>query len=292
MVDKLIGKTYKSLRLLKKIEAKAVASEQLSYSQLLKFEQGKTSLTIEKLMYALTQIGSTLGDFEYLYYEQADYLPLQIGGAIFRTYWERNSSKLQKLVNELKDDLAKYPDDPRYFIYLVQAESFLAQVDKDFKISDAGILKIYDYLMGVSQWWMLECEILMNCASIFSDHQLRELVHKMINPGVQYRNPDALQSHINAALLSSIRVLIANKHFEPLREIFDYLDAHILPDYNMYERAMFAYFKVLYRFRKNPSKESLLAVESCIEAFKLLECFGLANLATEELERYKKESHI
>ncbi|MDR0299297.1 MAG: hypothetical protein LBI13_04360 [Streptococcaceae bacterium] len=65
-----------------------------------------------------------------------------------------------------------------------------------------------------------------------------------------------------------------------------------LPDFNMYERAMFTYLKLLYKFRSNPSVETLAPCENCLEAFKTLGCFGVANQESRLLENYRKESHI
>ncbi len=290
-MDNLFGKTFKHLRLMKNVEAKSIACDGLSYSQLMRFEAGKTSLTVEKLMLALHAIGTNFVEFEYAYYELAE-SDLLIGRDIWQSYWQRNIAKLELLIDQLEQKIQAKPDDFNYLLYKVQAEAFLKQLQPSYLPPQEDIKKIVQYLLTINQWWYTECELLMNSASIFSDKQLRDLTHKMLNPEIKFRNSDALQMKIDAALLSVIRVLIANKHFDPLHEIFDYLDAHVLPDYNMYERAMFAYFKTLYRFRKAPSKETLAPVERCIEAFKILDCFGLANYAADEVKRYCKESHI
>ncbi|AYG00240.1 hypothetical protein D7I46_03540 [Lactococcus allomyrinae] len=286
-----LGKAYKSLRLMRNIEAKSIACENLSYSQLMKFEAGKTTLTIDKLMVALNGIGTTLMDFEYAYHELEENKN-STSWQIWQSFWQRNIAKLEILIEQQNQELLKNPDDTAVFLYKMQAEAFLKQLNPRYHVSQTDVDHLVSHLLNISQWWYVECEILMNCAVLFSDKQLADLTNQMISPKVQVRNWEILQGKIDAALLSVIRIFIANKHFGPLREIFNYLEAHVLPDYNMYERAMFAYFKALYKFRKQSNSEHLADVERCIDAFKVLECFGLANLAAEELERYKKESHI
>ncbi len=77
-----------------------------------------------------------------------------------------------------------------------------------------------------------------------------------------------------------------------MREIFAYLDTHILPDCYMYERAMFTYFKALCKFRKASFADNLVPLEQYLFSFKALGCFELANQAQDEISQYRREAHI
>lgn len=73
-----LGELYKELRMARGLKQKDVAKDNLSVSQLSKFENGQTMLAADKLLLAIQGIHMTFSEFGYALtqYQESDFLKL------------------------------------------------------------------------------------------------------------------------------------------------------------------------------------------------------------------------
>ncbi|MDR0299858.1 MAG: hypothetical protein LBI13_07220 [Streptococcaceae bacterium] len=288
-MNEAFGKTFQALRKAKGIESKAVQSDSLSYSQLMRFEQGKTSLTIEKLFSALNAINVNFAEFQAAYYKIAEPESLYLSEQVWQAYWEQNPVKIEKILakNAPTNRGVTHHNDQKIVLAQLKAKALLSQLDTNFTLSKLENKQLYRSLIKLKQWTKNDCLLLMSTASVFTLEQLSELANSMIMTSTHIFSEEDLQSHIDSVLLTIIRLLIKRNFLLSIPEIFAYLDQHVLPDFNMYERAMLTYLRALYHYRKNPSAENRAAVDTLISAFTVFECSNLANRAKTELQAFK-----
>lgn len=294
-MDDSYGTALKTFRQQKNVEAKALANEMISYPQLLKFENGQTMISVEKLFYLLDSLNVSAAEYENVRLaiaqrtEEKLFFNRQTGEA----FWHKNIAKLNHLLKEAQKKLESDPINKRYQINVIDIKACLHRLNPSYLIAQNEVQQLMNYLISINEWSYFEAWLLSNTVEIFSDIQARTLVNKMIHPKIQMIHDKSTQSRINLALLNTISYFIENQHFTPIHEWFDYLDSHISSDLAMYDRAGLEYHKALLRFCQAPKiPENLAHVERCIAAFETLGCFNLVNIMSDELNRYKKKYHI
>ncbi|MGX7071411.1 helix-turn-helix transcriptional regulator [Helcococcus kunzii] len=62
-----LGKTFKELRISRKLTLQEIANDEFSISMLSKFENGKTEISVNKLNMALSNLHMSINEFYYLY---------------------------------------------------------------------------------------------------------------------------------------------------------------------------------------------------------------------------------
>lgn len=292
-MDQSFGAAIKKLRLAKGIEAKAIASPIISYSQLLKFENGQNLITVEKLSYILNFINISPQEFEHVRFGLSDTKNFLFDVQVEEAFWHKNTAKLKRLLQDTKEELSLHPENKRNYLNLLEIKAVLHRINSKNKLSKKEIISLTHYLSSVKTWSNYEAWLFLNSVELFSDSQLRELVDAMIHPKVPSIITNNTQSKINTALLNVISIFIQSKHFSPIPDWFSYLDKHIHSDIDMYERAILAYHKALFEYRQEPKSDvNINQVEKCISAFEILGCFDLVNMMLEEFQSYKKESQI
>ncbi|MDR0298468.1 MAG: hypothetical protein LBI13_00015 [Streptococcaceae bacterium] len=290
-MNDLLGKTHRLLRESKNIAVKEMAGEKISFSQLHKFENGTSSIIVEKLAYLLDYLNISAEEFESTFiYLNKDAVTMR---EIAEAFWAKNTAKLRYYMEKENSLLVKNPENLNHFLNVMQVKSALRFLDKRYTISEKEIRRLERYLFSLKEWSGYDIWLFGNCVDFFTDSDLRKLTYKMLHPEVQNIKTSLIQSRLNQVVINLISVHIENKHFTPVDELFSYLEHHFRPGLDMTDRAMLSFYKKLVEFRKDPlSQEKLINVEKCIAAFDTLGCFDLVNLLTEELERYKIRTHI
>jgi Rgg/GadR/MutR family transcriptional activator len=288
-MDSLLGQTHKKLRESKNTTVKEMAGSQISFSQLHKFENGTSSITVEKLAYLLNRLNISAEEFESTFiYLNKDAVTMR---EIAEAFWAKNTAKLRYYMEKENFLLVNNPENLNHFLNVMQIKSALRFLDKRYTISEKEIRRLERYLFSLKEWSGYDIWLFGNCVEFFMDSDLRKLTHKMLYPEVQNIKTSLIQSRLNQVVINLISVHINNKHFTPVDELFSYLEHHFRPGLDMTDRAMLSFYKKLVEFRKNPfSQDKLRDVEKCISAFETLDCFDLVNLLNDELGKYK--THI
>lgn len=291
-MEKSFGYTAKKLRIAKNINVKDIAGKEISYPQILKFENGQTMISIDKLSYILNYINVSPEEFEQARHELIKTSDLALNQQVDAAFWSKNISKLKYLLKDAQASLLNFPDNPRYIMNIIEIKAALFYLDDNYITSKYDIDDLVEYLLSINEWSKYEIWLFSNCTGLFSntkdDKCLRELTNKMLYTESHNFHSKANQSKINIALMNVISIFISNQHYDPIHDWFLYLEEHVYSDIDMYERATLTYLKALYNFRRdNCNQHKLEKVEKCISAFETLGCFDLVNLMNDELNGYK-----
>lgn len=294
-MDQSFGLALKRLRQSKNIEAKALAGEHISYPQLLKFEAGKSMISVDKLFFLLDSINISAEEYERtrseiaLLHHENIFFNRQVGQA----FWNKNTSKLEYLLKEAIEKQSKHLENQRYQLNVIDIKAALHRLNPNYQISKNEIQFLVNYLSGIKEWSFYEAWLFSNTTEIFSDVQARALVNQMIYPKHQNIVSKRTQQEINLALLNTISHFIETEHFSPVQGWLNYLETHISSDLNLYDRAGLEYHSALLQFCETPQNpERLEKVQRCIAAFETLGCFKLADIMKNEVEIYKNKYHI
>lgn len=282
MIDQTIGQTFKRLRLSKNMSAKEVASEVLSYPQLMKFEKGDSQITVEKLFDALLHINISFKEFQRAYQTLSDSENLKFNGYLFMAFFQKNKAKLEALLKETRQLRILEPDKKRHRLNEIEIEALLYELDKDRQIPLSDIQFLSNYLLSVKEWSEYEIWLFTNTTNLYEAENLSQLVNQMLFPEDNLIWLAKNQRKKNLALLNVIKQLILQGDFKQSQKYLSYLRKQSLYDLDMHEKSLLVASEALFDLAQTPGNLSALKkYRSCLEALELFECFDSINFLTD-----------
>ncbi|QEY06923.1 Rgg/GadR/MutR family transcriptional regulator [Streptococcus ratti] len=164
-----LGELYRDLRIARGLKLKDVARENLSLSQLSRFENGQTMLTADKLLLAIEAIHMTFPEFSYAvnHYQETIYF--------------KRSQQLAQLYNQhdidgLKTMLEDIEGDEVFDVYeklnKLVVKVALFNLDKSYQVPDDDKKLLVNYLYAIEEWTTYELYIFGNTMTALSNEDL------------------------------------------------------------------------------------------------------------------------
>lgn len=154
MGDKMFGGTIKKIRKSKNMTLKEAAGEALSISQLSRFENGLTIITIDLFYDILINLNTSTDEFNYIMALDNKNNLNQYFDRIEKYTNSRQYDQLEALIDDIKAQNPAPYSWEQFLIYFIQS---LIALDKNYEqeISPA----VLDYLMQVEVWGEMELRI-------------------------------------------------------------------------------------------------------------------------------------
>jgi Rgg/GadR/MutR family transcriptional activator len=286
-MNPLLGKTFKKLRKSKSVESKGIPALLISYSQLMRFENGENDISADKFFRLLREINLTAEEFELSYLTIQGDAEFSIISKLFSVTMDKKSSELRHLLEKTEKSIERNPKNQRLKLDGIVIKALLQQLGEEADLKGTEIAYLARFLVSVNEWSRYEVFLFGNCVDLFTIEQLKVLTEKILYPKTQNISSDYLQSNLNFSLLNIVSRYITIEYFSSIHEIFSYLEKHIDARSNMLERALFVYSKKLLAYRQEPTEQNYEAVKECISAFKTFECFYIAEKAEIELQNFR-----
>jgi len=266
VMDTNLGRTFRRLRKFKNMEIKEVASEDISYAQISKFERGQTDMTLTKFLSSLEAINVTLEEF----YHEAYFSNLPKGSLFNYDFCQKfeikDKEKLQQLLKIETDLLTLHPSIKRYKLNIIQIKSQLHLIDPNMQVNKKDILYLKEYLLSINKFCAYELYLYSSCLHLLENKTQEQLIQKIISSeNGYYLNPKILK-----IILRLIPIFIENNFLDSLPLLFTYLESHTKSDLFFYEKVTMVYLKALYDLKINPENhEASSLLNSYAEVFKL-----------------------
>ena len=234
-MDPHFGKVYHSLRLSKRLTLKEIASDDLSVSTISRFENEKSSLTIEKFYQALKAINITMSEFES--YHEASYdsetFPM-MRVKVVDAYRSGSITKLEVIKRNLAEG-ETFQERQRNQLYRIVIDASIYTLDSHYPVAQDDVDLLYQYLVGIKSWTSFEIWLMASSAMIFSEEQIRFFSEDFFGRFHLYSTDEltfsrtllALHNLINAALAKEVydaafhllnsveKVRLTEMHMEP-----------------------------------------------------------------------------
>jgi len=140
VMDTNLGRTFRRLRKFKNMEIKEVASEDISYAQISKFERGQTDMTLTKFLSSLKAINVSLEEF----YHEAYFSTLSKSSLFNYDFYQKfeieDKEKLHQLLKIETDLLTLHPSIKRYKLNIIQIKSQLHLIDPNIQVNKKDTL--------------------------------------------------------------------------------------------------------------------------------------------------------
>lgn len=263
-MDTNLGRTFRRLRKFKNMEIKEVASEDISYAQISKFERGQTDMTLTKFLSSLKAINVSLEEF----YHEAYFSTLFFDYDFYQKFEIEDKEKLHQLLKIETDLLTLHPSIKRYKLNIIQIKSQLHLIDPNIQVNKKDIFYLKEYLLSINKFCTYELYLYSSCLSLLDNKTQEQLIQKIITTEDEYL--DFISPKILKIILRLIPIFIENIFLDSLPLLFTYLESHTKSDLFFYEKVTTVYLKALYELKINPENhEASSLLNSYTEAFKL-----------------------
>ncbi|EMC15120.1 hypothetical protein SMU76_03150 [Streptococcus mutans N66] len=223
-----LGELYRELRIARGLKIKDIACDNLSKSQLSRFENGQTMLAADKLLLAISGIHMSFSEFGYAlsHYEESDFF--KIGHKLSELYVRQDIEGLKKLL-EINDEYEVFDVYNRLNKLVIKVS--IHSLDADYIISDDDKNFLTTYLYSIEEWTEYELYIFGNTMSILSSDDLIFLGKAFVERDKLYIYLPSHKKNAELVFLNLILLLIERKKLyqaiyfvENLEKLLNYQD--------------------------------------------------------------------
>lgn len=274
-----LGKTLRKVRQGKQITLCSVADENLSKSQISRFERGESEISCIRLINILNKLHISLDEFIILHEKDNNHTKsfAHLIHYIQKQYSSQNMESISKLLsNSSNYNLNSFER--------TMVKSILHTVDQKVFPSDEEILYLTDYLFQVESWGHYEIILLGNCVRTiqYSSYFLltMEMLKNYIYSSLNKTNKRLVtQLAINCLILS-----IDLEEFSNCIYLISEIEKLLENEQNYYEQTVFLYSTGYFEFKKKDQN----GIDKMQQALQVFEILGEYNIKSQYQEHFNK----
>ncbi|EMC08267.1 XRE/MutR family transcriptional regulator [Streptococcus mutans] len=280
-----LGELYKELRMARGLKLKDIARDNLSISQLSKFENGQTMLAADKLILAIQGIHMTFSEFSYAFtqYQESD---------LFKTGKKLVELQTKKDIKGLKKILKDYPDTETYNVYnrlnKLVIKAAVYSLDSSFEITNEEKEFLTSYLYAIEEWTEYELYLFGNTLFILSDDDLVFLGKAFVERDKLYRELSEHKKRAELVLINLILILVEHHSFYHAQYFIEKLE-NMLTYQDMFARIFLNFLKKVMAYLNGKSTD-LSDIEDYIRLVEQLSNPTLAMFLRTNLEQTMMKS--
>ena len=241
-----LGELYKELRIARGLKLKDIARNNLSVSQLSKFENGQSMLAADKLLRAIDGINMSFSEFGYAMNQYQESTFFKTGKKIVQLQAQKDLAGLKKILVDYDDS-----ESPSVYNRLnkLVIKAAIQGLDPEYIITNDEIEFLTTYLYGIEEWTEYELYIFGNTMIVLSDSDLIFLGKAFVNRDKLYCVLPSHKKNAEIVHLNLILILIERKKFyhanffiESIERLLTYQDMFAIVFLNFLKQTM-AYLK-------------------------------------------------
>ncbi|GAB6886488.1 MutR family transcriptional regulator [Streptococcus equinus ATCC 33317] len=235
-----LGELYRELRIARGLKLKDVARENLSVSQLSRFENGQSMLAADKLLIAISGIHMTFSEFGHAINNYQEPKAFQLSTKIVELY---NKQDVQGLHNLLENENNSEVFDVYKRLNKLIIKAYIYNLDPTFVITEEEKNFLTSYLYEIEEWTEFELYIFGNTMSILSESDLIFLGKAFVDRDKLYQSLTSHKKIAEIVFLNLILLLLtyrklyqANYFIEALEKILTYQDMFAMTCLNFFKK--------------------------------------------------------
>lgn len=260
-----LGITLRKVRKGKQISLCSVADEQLSKSQISRFERGESEISCIRLINILDKLHITLDEFLVLHNE--DYTNAELFANLVQYIRKQYSSHNIKNIAALLSDSSHYTLNS---FEKTMIKSILHTMDSSIIPSNKELLQLTDYLFKVEKWGYYEITLLGNCVRTINYNSYFLLTKEMLNNYI-YSSLNKTNKRIVTQLAINCLILSVDKEeFSNCTCLITEIKALLDNELNFYEQTVFLYATGYFEFKRHSDS----GIEKMKQAIQVLDILG------------------
>ena len=170
-----LGEVFHEFRRNRNISLKQIADENVSASQISRFERGESDISLSRFLQVLENMHVEMNEFMDAVHGYEKSETIQFMRQLVPLEYKRDKAGFERLFSEQKEKFEKRPSVYQYHLNMILAQSFICKCDSSVPFPKEYLDDVTDYLFTVEEWKIYEL-ILIGNLYLFMDIPL---LHKM-----------------------------------------------------------------------------------------------------------------
>lgn len=304
-----IGKAFHNLRINRNISLKQVADENVSISQLSRFERGESDLSVSKFLIALSNMKIEMDEFMAMLQAQQPSENIDFMSRLIPLEYKRDVEGFRILRDQQRQKFQENPSVYQYHLNMILAQSFISKCDPQIPFPKEYLDEVADYLFMIEEWKTYELILIGNIYLFFDIPVLHRMGMEIM------KRPETRGTTRTVAIITLLNIFETCLHRGALEEAGYYKDnipSWIKDETRLYERNLYHFLVGLYEYKTGETNsgieletgaeseshaesethveseshvESEAGIEKMRQAIQIYEWLGCKNLA----DNYKKD---
>lgn len=277
------GKIFKKYRESRQLKLRDIASKELSTSQISRFENGESDLTITKFMHAIQLINMPIDEFMYT---ANNFKRDELNELLYKIQQYTTSRDIDSLKKMLSDEESVTSNNltmQKIRILLIKISINGLSGEKLF--NEADVEDLADYLFSVAYWGRNELLIFANSINVFNKMTNLTLLREMNRRTDFYKELPQNRTLIASMNVNAYIFCVENSEWIEAQYFEQQLKNTYFKETEIYERLVFIYAKAFHDYKKNKDEKALNQLYDVIKAMKLAGSVHLAENFEEHLNK-------
>lgn len=277
------GKIFKKYRESRQLKLRDIASKELSTSQISRFENGESDLTITKFMHAIQLINMPIDEFMYT---ANNFKRDELNELLYKIQQytaNRDIDSLKKMLSDEESATSNNPTMQKIRILLIKISINGLSGEKLF--NEADVEDLANYLFSVAYWGRNELLIFANSINVFNKMTNLTLLREMNRRTDFYKELPQNRTLIASMNVNAYIFCVENSEWIEAQYFEQQLKNTYFKETEIYERLVFIYAKAFHDYKKNKDEKALNQLYDVINAMKLAGSVHLAENFEEHLNK-------
>ncbi|MEQ3467119.1 Rgg/GadR/MutR family transcriptional regulator [Enterococcus cecorum] len=277
------GKIFKKYRESRQLKLRDIASKELSTSQISRFENGESDLTITKFMHAIQLINMPIDEFMYT---ANNFKRDELNELLYKIQQytaNRDIDSLKKMLSDEESATSNNLTMQKIRILLIKISINGLSGEKLF--NEADVEDLADYLFSVAYWGRNELLIFANSIKVFNKMTNLTLLREMNRRTDFYKELPQNRTLIASMNVNAYIFCVENSEWIEAQYFEQQLKETYFKETEIYERLVFIYAKAFHNYKKNKDEKALRQLYDVINAMKLAGSVHLAENFEEHLNK-------
>ncbi|HEM5239442.1 TPA: helix-turn-helix domain-containing protein [Streptococcus suis] len=283
------GQTFKLIREGKGKSLAEVAKGHISTSQLSRFENGESDITVSKLFGVLAEMNVDVDEFVYASQDFKKDELTSILEQLKQSIYSRDIVTIKKILSE---QLVKAEGNHRREFHRLNAiliKMKLSDLDQATTVSTEELTVLTDYLFRVDNWSYYELLLFANTMDELEHQTMMLFCRELIGRTQFYREMKLHRLAVSQILLSAYLVSVQHKELADAIFLEKTIKGLFFDETEIFERILFKFGKAFYDYRKTGSANSVLEMRKCIGLLRAVDSQNIADWYETILEKIVNE---
>ncbi|AGM98057.1 Rgg/GadR/MutR family transcriptional regulator [Streptococcus iniae] len=280
-----LGSTFRLLRKNRHISLKQVATDEVSVSQLSRFERGESALSVEKFFIALENINVEMKEFMDTWNNYQKTEQIRFMSSLIDLEYKRDIQGFRQLLVSEQEKFKEQSSNYRHYLNIILLQGFICKCDSSIPFPKKYVEEISDYLFSTEQWEIYEIILIGNLYLFIDVPLLHKMGQEIINRRDFYQE---IGTHNDLVIMTLLNIWESCLHRDSI-VIARYYQAEIEKllhnETKVYERTIYLFLLGLQEYKEKYALSGIEKMNQAIQIFKWLGCTNLANNYTNDLKK-------
>lgn len=281
-----LGQVFKELRTNRHISLKQIANDEVSVSQLSRFERGESEISVSKFMIALDNMNIEVREFVDAVNSYQDTEQIQFMKALVRLEYKRDIDGFEKMRVEEELKYKEHPDVYRYYLNIILLQGFVCKCDPSIPFPKEYVDQLSDYLFSTEEWNIYELVLIGNLYLFIDIPYLHKMGQEILKRRNYYNNNGTHKNLVQITLLNIWESCLHRDSLEVasfyMKEIKPLLDNEI----EVYKRTIYLFLSGLQHYKEGSVLIGIDEMKNAIQIFEWTGCENMANNYKKDFERF------